>query len=51
VSVRVEEPVEQVLTFQPIDYVGETPFGPGRYTYEIGIDADGTGLVVNVIDD
>lgn len=29
----------QRMTFQPIDYVGETPLGPGRHTYHVTIDA------------
>ena len=28
------------LTLQPIDYVGETPLGPGKYTYVVGVDGN-----------
>lgn len=31
----------EVLKIQPIDYVGETPLGPGFYTYLLNVTVDG----------
>ncbi len=34
-------------TFQPIDYVGETRLGPGRYTYHVSIDRPSGSLLID----
>jgi hypothetical protein len=36
------------LVMQPIDYVGETPLGGGRYTYAIGLSEGGDRLTLEL---
>lgn len=36
------------LVMQPIDYVGETPLGGGRFTYAIGLAEGGDRLTLEL---
>jgi len=36
----------QTYTFQPIDYVGETPLENGNYTYQINVDESNLSLTL-----
>jgi hypothetical protein len=49
---RVEAAVNgERLVLQPQDYVGETPLRPGRYTYELSLDASGRALQLQFRED
>lgn len=49
---RVEATVDgQRVTLQPQDYVGETPLRPGRYTYELSLDASRRALQLQFRED
>lgn len=37
--------------FQPIDFVGETPLAPGRYTYALNIDPNDRQVTIELIED
>ena len=46
--VRVQPAGGSELTFQPIDFVGETPLPGGRYTYVLSIDGTALDLRLEV---
>lgn len=49
--VRLEIEGDEMI-LQPIDYVGETPLGPGRFTYEVRvIDRSAGQLEIDVVQD
>lgn len=39
---------DERLTMQPIDFVGETPLGQGRYSYAIGLAPGGDQLTLEL---
>jgi len=41
----------ETFRFQPIDFVGETPLAPGRYTYALNIDPNDRQLTIDLIED
>lgn len=47
-TVRVQLADGRELAFQPDDYVGATPLEPGRYTYVLTIERNGSGPFVNL---
>lgn len=49
--VRLEIEGDEMI-LQPVDYVGETPLGPGRFTYEVRvIDRAAGQLEIEVVED
>jgi len=41
----------ETFRFQPIDFVGETPLAPGRYTYALNIDPNDRQLTIDLVED
>jgi hypothetical protein len=41
----------ETFRFQPIDFVGETPLAPGRYSYALNIDPNDRQLTIDLIED
>ena len=41
----------ETFRFQPIDFVGETPLAPGRYTYALNIDPNDRQLTIDLKED
>jgi hypothetical protein len=49
--VRLEIEGDEMI-LQPVDYVGETPLGPGRFTYEVRVVDRAAGqLEIEVVED
>ena len=38
-------------SFQPIDYVGETPLISGKYTYQVDVDTDRKELILTLVEE
>lgn len=41
----------ETFRFQPIDYVGETPLAPGRYTYALNVEPTDRQVTIDLIED
>ena len=41
----------ETFRFQPIDFVGETPLAPGRYTYALNVEPSDRQVTIDLIED
>lgn len=41
----------ETFRFQPIDYVGETPLAPGRYTFALNIEPADRMVTIELVED
>jgi hypothetical protein len=41
----------ETFRFQPIDYVGETPLAPGRYTFALNIEPTDRQVTIELVED
>ena len=39
------------FVLQPIDYVGETSLGKGKFTYVLKVDLEGKSVILNLVED